>query len=336
MTIKKKILVAAGSVIVLVLAAAVFFHGQYTRAESSDWGLNFSQQRAVELGFDPIEMYIAMMADLKPKKIRLMAYWEEIEPNRGEFNFNQVDRMLILAEQTGTEVILVVGKKQPRWPECHEPGWAMRLPKDEEQVARLSMIKTAVEHFKTFPAVKIWQVENEPLFKFGETCPKMDRGLLKEEVALVKSLDTRPVLVTDSGELGRWIPAATVGADLFGSTMYLVVHNPITGYFKYPATPAMFRIKAGVLAFFTGVKKVMGVELQAEPWLADGVLATDVEIQKSLMNQKVFKEYTNFAKEVGFTDNYLWGVEWWYWMAQRYNDWGMWTAAKELMSAETK
>ena len=50
------------------------------------------------------------------------------------------------------------------------------------------------------------------------------------------------------------------------------------------------------------------------------------------MNQKIFAENVAYAKKVGFQDNYLWGVEWWYWMAKKNNDWGMWTAAKDLLS----
>jgi hypothetical protein len=38
-----------------------------------------------------------------------------------------------------------------------------------------------------------------------------------------------------------------------------------------------------------------------------------------------------FAKDVGFTDNYIWGVEWWAWLAQKHGDWGMWVAAKTLL-----
>src|SRR3989344_3483723 len=266
------------------LAGAVFFHSQFTPAESSD---------------------------------------------RGKFDFSQMDRMLELAGDFGTEVILVVGKKQPRWPECHEPAWALALSREAEAAARLAMIEKAVTHFKAAPAVKIWQVENEALFKFGESCPKMDRSLLKKEVALVKSLDSRPVMVTDSGEMGRWIPTATGGADSFGSNLYRVVHNPVTGYFKYPMPTTIFRIKAGFLAVITGVRSVTGIELQAEPWLVNGVWGTELDTQKSLMNPKVFRENTDFAADVGFRDNYLWGVEWWYWLAQEHNDWGMGAAAQE-------
>lgn len=319
-----------GIVVVLFLVAA-FFHTQYEPVRESDWGMNYSQKRAEELGLHPMQTYIDMLADLKPKKIRIVAYWDRIEPERGKFQFGEVDEMLDLADKFGAEVILVIGKKQPRWPECHEPGWSLELSKEDQETVRFNMIKESVNHFKDAPALKIWQVENEPLFSFGDNCPKIDREILRQEIALVKSLDSRPVLVTDSGELGRWIPTATLGADLFGSTMYKVVHNDITGYFKYPVFPEVFRIKAGILRTFTDTDSIMGVELQGEPWLIKGVLGTPLEDQKMLMNPKVFEEYTGFAKDVGFTDNYIWGVEWWAWLAQKHGDWGMWVAAKNLL-----
>jgi len=317
---------------VFLLLASVYFHEQYERAEVSDWGLNFSQKRADELGIKPIDMYIDMLADLRPKKIRIAAYWDQIEPEPGRFEFHQVEEMLELAEKFDSEVILVLGKKQPRWPECHEPQWSKELSVEEQEKARFNMLTQAVNHYKKYPALKIWQVENEPLFSFGDNCPKIDREILRQEIALVKSLDSRPVLVTDSGELGRWIPTATLGADLFGSTMYKLVHNDYTGYFKYPVFAGIFRVKAGILSTFTDTKSVMGVELQAEPWLIKGVHGTDLDTQKMLMNPKVFAEHMKFAEEVGFKDNYLWGVEWWYWLAHEHGDWGMWQAAKDLLS----
>lgn len=321
-------------IVIFVLALGIFFYAQYEPSEESDWGMNFSQKRAEELGLNPMYTYIDMLADLQPKKVRIVAYWDRIESQQGNFQFGEVDEMLRLAEKFNSEVILVIGKKQPRWPECHEPAWSLELPSDQQEKVRFNMITQTVNHFKEFPALKIWQVENEPLFMFGDRCPKIDRETLRAEIALVKSLDTRPVLVTDSGELGRWIPTATLGADLFGSTMYKVVHNDYTGYFKYPVFPEIFRVKAGILSFFTNTDSIMGVELQAEPWLIKGVSGTKLEDQQMLMNPKVFEEYTSFAKKVGFKDNYLWGVEWWYWLAQKHGDWGMWDAAKQLLENE--
>lgn len=318
-------------VIILTLTLA-YFAGRFESAKEFTWGLNFSTTRASELGFDPYSLYADMLADLKPAQIRLPAYWDQIEPSPQRFDFSQYDRMLDLATKTNTKVILALGRKAPRWPECHQPGWVNNLSVEKQQEAQLQMLKSAVEHFKKYQIITTWQVENEPLLSFGDDCDKISRGFLKEEIKLVKSLDSRPVLVTDGGEMGRWLPVATTGADLFGTTMYRVIHSPFTfGYFKYPLPPWFFRIKAGILTTFRP-QPILGVELQAEPWVAEGILDTDLKTQQALMNPKIFQEHIEYAKAAGFGDNYLWGVEWWYWMAKKQNDWGMWVAAKDLLS----
>ncbi len=328
----KKVYYTLGIIVLIFIAGCVYFANQFEPAKEFVWGLNFSQIRARELGFEPIYMYADMLSDLKPKKIRINAYWSEIEPEKNKYDFAFMDRMLQLADQNGVEVILSVGKKLPRWPECHVPAWARELSASDQNAEILVMIGETIGHFKDSKAIKAWQVENEPLFYFGDQCPKIDREFLKEEVKLVKSLDTRPVIVTDSGELGRWIPAATTGGDWFGTTMYRVVHNPTSGYFKYPLPPYFFRIKAGILNTFVQPKKIIGIELQAEPWFATGIENMSVNDQKNLMNAKIFAQNIKYAQKAGFSDNYLWGVEWWYWMAKNQNEWGMWAAAKDFLA----
>ena len=328
---RNKILKILGIIILVLAASGVFFYHQFTPATQFTWGLNFSQSRARELGFDARVVYMDMLSDLHPSKIRLAAYWNEIEPVKDQYNFAEMDDMLKSAEQYKTQVILVIGKKEPRWPECHTPTWVNSLPQADQNQAQLDMIKSAINHFKPFPAITIWQVENEPLFAFGEACPKLNRDFLKSEISLVKSLDTRPVLVADSGEMGFWFPTATVGADLFGTTMYRVVHNNYIGYIKYPLPPAFFRIKAGILNTFVRPKQIIGVELDAEPWLEASVADTDLKTQSALMNPEVLAQNVAYAQHAGFSDNYLWGVEWWYWLAKKQNDWGMWTEAKDLL-----
>ncbi len=328
---KYKILKIIIVVVIILGFVLAYFAGRFEPAKEFTWGLNFSTTRARELGFDPYGLYADMIADLKPQKIRLAAYWDEIEPQQDQFDYAQYDRMLDLAAKNNVEVILAVGKKAPRWPECHHPAWVTELSVDKQQEAQLHMLEAAVKHFKKYEIIKIWQVENEPLFNFGPQCGKIARSFLKQEIQLVKSVDPRPVLVTDSGEMGRWLPVATTGADLFGTTMYRAVHNKYTGYLKYPLPPAFFHLKAGILNTVRP-QPIIGVELQAEPWVADGILETDLKTQSSLMNPKIFQEYTQYAKDAGFGENYLWGVEWWYWMAKKQNDWGMWGVAKELLN----
>ena len=331
---KKTIYTILIVVLVVALGAGVYFDSRFQPAQKITWGLDFSQTRAQELGFDPMVVYADMLADLQPQKVRLAAYWEEIEPSPGTYDFTLMDRFLDLAAQNHVQVILAVGKKLPRWPECHVPDWAKGLSPQDQNAQIMDMLTQAVEHFKDSPAITTWQVENEPLFPFGDDCPRVDQSQLASEIALVKSLDSRPVLVTDSGELGSWIPAASQGADLFGTTMYRVVHNPKLGFFKYPLPPLFYRIKAGILETFAPPKggPIIGVELQAEPWFDNGIENMPLDEQKAMMNPTVLADNLAYAKRAGFGDNYLWGVEWWYWMAEKQGDWGMWTAVKNLLA----
>jgi hypothetical protein len=323
-------------VIVLVLiGASAYFASLHEPAKTFTWGVTFSPAHVEYLGFDWKTAYLDMLNDLKPKKLRLMTYWEGIEPAPEKYDFSQTAEMLAEAGKRGVEVILVVGHKQPRWPECHHPDWYERLSNSEKEEAQLRYVRNAVNYYKKFDAVKVWQVENEPFLMFGENCRMTPKELILKEMELVRSLDSRPIMVTDSGELGRWLPAARLGPDIFGTTMYRVVHNPTIGYFKYPLPPSFFHAKAGIVKKFSKVDNIVGIELQAEPWFtngADGPRTTDLETQLSLMNPKIFREYVDYAKDAGFSENYLWGVEWWYWLAKEKNNWGMWEEARQLLS----
>jgi hypothetical protein len=325
-----------GILVAVLILASIYFYFRGPNPKNFEWGLTFSYKEAEGLGFDWKTMYLDILADLKPKNLRLMTYWDDLEPQKGKFDFTIVDQQLIEADKENLNVVLVVGRKQPRWPECSEPAWFDSLSADQQNQAVLNMLTTSVEHFKQFISVKYWQVENEPFFGFGPNCPTISANLYKQEVDLVKSLDRRPILVTDSGERGSWFQAASSGADILGATVYRVSYDTkYGGYYKYPIPPAFYRIKAGILRSFSQVNDVWDVELQAEPWFTNGALNTPLDLQKTLMNAKVFDENVQYAKSSGFEKNYLWGVEWWYYMAKKNNDWGMWSVAKQLFSTSS-
>ena len=323
---------------VVVALAALFIivaYFKYKPDPNPDWGLTFSYQEAQGLGFDWKTMYLDILSDLKPKHLRLMTYWNDTEKIPGEFDFTIADQMVSEAQRQNVQVVLVVGLKQPRWPECHAPEWYNALSPAEKGSAVLDAVHATVEHMKQYSNITEWQVENEPYFGFGTECGKSDPGLLKQEVSAVKALDSRPVLVTDSGDRGSWFGVARSGADNFGFTLYRVSYDEnYGGYYKYPLPPAFYRIRAGMLQMFSSIHTVSDVELQMEPWFTNGALNMPVSEQRALMNPKVFADNLAYAKSTGVSAHYLWGVEWWYWMAKRNNDWGMWDAAKTVFSSE--
>jgi len=101
------------------------------------------------------------MDDLGAKKIRIPIYWDLVESQRGQYDFSDVDWQLNEAAKRNSEIILVVGQKVPRWPECAIPEWANR----DDQIRKrelLRFIDISVDRYKNRPEVKFWQVENEP------------------------------------------------------------------------------------------------------------------------------------------------------------------------------
>ncbi len=319
---------------VVIIVLPIFFYVQFRPAKQISWGLNYSILQAEFLGLDWKKNYLEVLKDFRPRVLRIPVYWQRIEPKEGQFDFADYDYLLEESQKAGAKVILVLGRKQPRWPECHEPQWVKNLEFRMQNEELLKYISEAVLRYKDWETVSAWQIENEPFFEYGPDCPKIVKDFYRQELALVKSLDSRPIIVTDSGEKGAWLPVAFSGGEIFGSTMYRkVYHHLKKKYIQYPVPPALYRFKAGAVKTFSGVRRFIGVELQAEPWFVTNPYKTPWAIQEQLMNPQIFSEYVDYASRVGFAESYLWGVEWWYW-AKREGHPEMWEAAKALFQKQ--
>ena len=301
--------------------------------QPKEFGATFSAMYAERFGLDWQEVYLAILDDLAVKKIRLPAYWSEIENSEGNFDFSRLDWQIEKASERNVEVVLALGRKLPRWPECHEHDWVKNQELDLKNQKLLNYIETAVYHFKNFSAIKIWQVENEPFLKFGE-CPNFSEEFLDREIALVRSLDPlpggRPVMLTDSGELSVWVPAAK-RADIFGSTLYRIVWNQALGTFKYPLLPSFFRFKKSLTEMFVGKKPMVIIELQGESWTRQMTYEISADEQYVSMNPEIFRGVLAYASRTGFDTFYFWGAEWWYWLKKTQNKPELWDMAKEAV-----
>ena len=214
------------------------------------------------------------------------------------------------------------------WPECHLPKWAKGLDREEQQEQVLQLLEQIVNRYKDSGVIEYWQVENEPFFPFGQ-CPWKDKEFLKEEIKLVKSLDDREIIITESGEFPLWFSAASYG-DLIGVTTYRKVWmNETRTYFIYPFPATFYRRKAALINWLFK-KDVFCVELQAEPWGPELIYDLSLKEQEKTMNLERFKKNIEFAKKVGFDRDYLWGAEWMYWMKIVHNDSSIWEEAKIL------
>ena len=343
-----------GFLIFIFVLGGYFFLGSAPATEKITWGVNFSQKHSQLLGLDWKENYLALLDDLEAKNIKLITHWDLIEPKKDQYFFDDLDWQIKTAEEKGAKLLLVIGMKTGRWPECHIPGWAKDLTKKEQQKEILELLEQIVLRYRGRPPVNFWQTENEPFFPFGE-CPWSDIKFLKKEIEQVQSLDIkkRPIVISDSGEGSFWIQAARLG-DIVGTTMYkkvwftpLEILNKIqkltngpkflTGfhqlgfYIHYPFPPIFYWRKAQLIEKIFG-KKVIVVELQAEPWGPKLLYELPLKEQEKSMNLRQFQENIEFAKKTGLDAFYLWGGEWWYWMKEKQGKPEIWNEAKNLIS----
>jgi len=316
----------------LLVIAYFFFIAPAPQKKPIIWGVNFSQAHAESLTLDWKETFLAIMDDLGAREVKLLPQWDWIQGDRDSFYFDDVDWQLQEAEKRQAKIIYVVGMKTGRWPECHVPLWAEKLPKKEQQEELLKYVAVVVNHYKDNPTIIAWQAENEPLFRFG-ICPWYDADFLKEEVDLIKSIDpSRPVIVSDTGEQSLWLRAGRIG-DIVGTTLYRKVWLHITDKVGFniniPLSPGSYWFKAKLIEILYG-KKVINVELQAEPWASVVFYEVPLKEQEKTMNLTQFKSNIQYARDTGLERFYLWGVEWMYWMKEIQNRPEIWNEAQKL------
>ncbi|HAV11262.1 MAG TPA: hypothetical protein DCX32_01830 [Candidatus Moranbacteria bacterium] len=296
--------------------------------QEANLGVTFSSRYAQDIGLDWKEAYLATMDDLGVKKIRIAAYWDLVEKTEGQYDFSELDWQLDEAGKRNAEIVLAVGQKVPRWPECHIPQWAKEDDAKRKEKL-LSFVETTVFRYKDHPAISIWQVENEPFLGFG-ICPPLDVELLDKEIEMVRRIDPeKGIMLTDSGELSIWLRAAKRG-DHFGTTMYREVFTEKYGFWKYPLGPNFFKIKKAMVGTLVGQKNVSVIELQGEPWIEGWTTGFPLKRQFESMNASKLKDNIEYARKTGITDIYVWGVEWWYWLKATQDHPEVWDQAKIL------
>ncbi|MBT3817469.1 MAG: cellulase family glycosylhydrolase [Candidatus Magasanikbacteria bacterium] len=319
-------------ILVPILIVLVVLWTLNKRVFPVDFGVSFSRDYASALGQDWQEVYTAMMEELQPEHIRIAATWREIEPKKGEFDFSAVDWQMDTALAHGAKVLLVVGQKAPRWPECHIPGWVEEYGDEESKEYLLGYVRAVVERYKDHEALEIWQVENEPFirFAFGD-CEGYNKEHIYDEIEIVRELDPeKKIMVTDSGELGVWYGAARAG-DIFGTTLYRIVRTPGNHIWTYDWVPAsVYYLRARL--FGVDMDNFFIAELQAEPWFGEGnPHDTPVEEQEETMNPKRLEKHMDYVTHIGASRAYLWGVEWWYMMKEVHGDARYWDMVKERL-----
>src|SRR5881628_564553 len=70
------------------------------------YGVSFSTEYANELGNDWQANYTALLQDQGFKHLRLMSYWELVEPQQGQYDFKDLDWQFDQANKYGAKISL--------------------------------------------------------------------------------------------------------------------------------------------------------------------------------------------------------------------------------------
>ena len=316
--------------VLFLILIAVFSIGSNKPAEKMAWGVNFSQKHASALGLDWRETYSAILDDLGARHIRIASHWDLIEKEPGSFDFSDLDWQIDTAATRNAKIILAVGMKTPRWPECHLPGWTENKDLAWVESRTANYVRAVMERYRSNLNIVAWQIENEPFFYFGE-CPPLDPEFFEKEVALARQIDPdRKIMVTDSGEFSSWFKAASLG-DVVGTTLYREAYfHRLKTFLAYPLTPTFYRRKTQLVDWFYG-KKVVPVEVQAEPWFQSYPLGVPGQKNQDFTLDK-FKNNLEYVRRTGFDEAYLWGAEWWYYQKVKADNSSFWQEARTLFS----
>jgi hypothetical protein len=323
-----------------------------------DIGLTFSPREATyrDLSWQPA---FDAALDVSPALVRLGAYWHEIEPTPGVYDFSTIDWLLDRATARQQRVLFTVGMKAPRWPEYYLPWWLanrLHLPdgirvSDEPTVraATLAFVRRTVEHVRERQTIAAWQVENEPLDPSGPHAWHIGADFLAEEIAIVRELDDqqRPVVVTAFVETHPFAATPRGRDELVVRAREVLAKADVLGLDVYPTrTTHVFGteltitwpawIWSGALGELRSLATDAGkdawiVEAQAEPWVIGGEAPPPAWPGAEMAPARTASVLGEF-QAAGYRTVLLWGVEHWEARRTQHEDVSWWGTLTTLFA----
>jgi hypothetical protein len=299
-------------------------------------GVSFIPDYAQSLGVNPQQTMDALIG-IGIKQFRLVSYWGDVEPAPGHYDFSQLDWEFHKAEAAHAKIILTVGLRQPRWPECHEPSWVnTSQPTSQWQPQLESFMTAVVQRYQHSPSLQSYQLENEYFLQGFGTCTNFSRSRLISEYNLVKKLDPSHPIIVGRSDNDIGIPVKQPQPDEFSVSVYQRVWdaNVTHRYLEYPWPSWYYAFLAG-LQKIVDHKDMMIAELQAEAWPANGqtIPQSTLAEQNKSIDAKRLQATFKFGKNTGIRSIDLWGAEYWYYRAQVLHDPSLWNIAKQEFSA---
>lgn len=299
-------------------------------------GATFIPDYAKSFGLDPKATLNAMLGDLKLKQVRLVSYWEDVEPTPGHYDFSGLDWQFAMANKYGAKVSLAIGLRQPRWPECHSPSWINIDPKNENawRPQLNQFIEAVIKHYQHNPALHDYELENEYFLKVFGQCTDFSRARLIDEYNLTKAMDPNHKVIVSRSDNWVGVPIRQPTPDEFAISVYKRVWDATFThrYFEYPLPAKFYAMLAGTEELISGRDMIIH-ELQTEPWTPNGKLITEIsvkEMYKSMSPQRL-KDRIAYGEATGMRTIDLWGAEWWYYMKVKQHDPAVWNVVKQAV-----
>jgi Beta-galactosidase len=317
-------------------------------------GTTFSPLQCYYLGVDYRSAF-QEICQLGLDRIRLGAYWNEIERSPRQFDFAQLDWLLEEAHRNKITVALAVGMKVPRWPEFHFPKWVsdqydtkagdraldLRSPKVVE--LSLKFVEAVANHCRYAPAIQYWQVENEPFTQLEIAGGRfLSPEFVKREVALVRSLAWRSqkILLTNAihlptPKLSEDLPAFKDSldmADAVGFNVYTKVPAGNSGNYLEPEPAFWDQLQTWQQELVRADREAWIAEAQAEPWEPQKLVANDKADYPSASPRRMQLLVDRLAR-ANYSTVLLWGSEYWYWQKTQGRNLWWWTVKQMIRSS---
>jgi len=294
-------------------------------------GVSFIPSYARSLGLDPKDTMDGLL-DINVKNFRLVSYWNETEPSPGEYNFSELDWQFQKAEAADAKIILTLGLRQPRWPECHMPDWASKEPKSVWQPQLEAFMAKTVERYKNSPSLAGYQLENEYFLQGFGICTDFSRDRLISEYNLIKKIDPSTPIIVPRSNNALGFPIGEPLPDEFSISIYKRVWDQgvTKRYLQYPFPAWFYGFLAGTQQIFLD-RNMMIAELQAEAWPANGQPISDTSLaeQNKSINAERLNDNFEFGKDTGMKQINMWGAEYWYYRLIILDEPSLWNVAKQ-------
>jgi len=330
-----KVLVVALAIFLLCLSMMYGIARWYIAQESNrplQWGVSFIPAYAESLGLDPQQTMDALIDDVGVRRFRLVSYWDQLEPTKGAYDFSLLDWQFKKAEAVGAKITLSLGLRQPRWPECHPPGWITSETPGEWGPQLNDFIAAVVDRYKNSPSLESYQLENEYFLQGFGLCTNFDRQRLVDEYSVVKKHDAIHTLIVSRSNNAIGIPIGDPQPDEYAFSIYKRVWDATFthDYLEYPFPAWYYAFLAGTQKILTGRASIIH-ELQAEAYAPNYRNITDIDLaeQNKSFNAERFRGRLLFAEGTGMREAYLWGGEYWYYRLVKLHDPSLWNVAKD-------